>query len=149
MSIFIFHQHFKHIPLICENILLRSSCCLIETQVTQTQHKGLGQEPKGGVFQLRVNIQTTYVIVSYPRPVPENITFLHFRGSLYFSNIVLSFYIFLLSCRTDNIVEKHIVLMWPFYTMSNRDKTFSFETQQKQNVKSNTNVLILHNVKQR
>ena len=25
---------------------------------------------------------------------------------------------------TDNIVEKHIVLMWPFYTMSNKDKTF-------------------------
>ena len=88
----------------------------------------------------RVNIQTTFVILPFIPPVPKNTTFLQFRGSLYLSNIVLSFYIFLLSCRTDNIVEKHIVLMWPFYTMSNKDKTFSFETQQKRKVKSDKNL---------
>ena len=103
----------------------------------------IGTWSKGGMYlSSRVNIQTTYVIVPFPRQVPKNTTFMQFRGSLFFSNNVLSFYIFLLSCRTDNIVEKHIVLMWPFYTMSNKDKTFSFETQQKWKVKSISNLTI-------
>ena len=33
---------------------------------------------------------------------------------------------------TDNIVEKHIVLMCSFYTMSNKDKTFCSEWKRKE-----------------
>ena len=42
-----------------------------------------------------------------------------------------------------------VTQMYPYYTMSNKDTTFSSETQQKSKVKSNTNVSILHNVEQR
>ena len=39
--------------------------------------------------------------------------------------------------------------MCPHYTMSYKDETFSYKTRQKQKVKSNTNVPILHDVEQR